>query len=397
MIRAEDLRARLAGIEPIGRGPRGTSRLAWTPEDAAAARWFAAQAGEAGLAVERDPAGNLWAVPASPPPWWAVGSHLDSVRDGGRLDGALGVAAGFEIAARAGVPLAVISFADEEGARFNTPTFGSRALTGALNVDDALARTDDTGTTMHDAMARAGVDPGGLATAPRHLARLRGFIELHIDQSLDVLHTGRPIGIVSRLASRLRLRVDLHGRADHAGATRPPERRDALGAAARLVVHALDRAGGSGELVATASRILVSPNALTTIPSEVSVWLDARSLEAPLIAAWQEDLRAEATRLAESTGVATEIAVASQSPGVGFDADLRRRLAAAGAALGHPPQEIACFAGHDAGVLAAHLPAAMVMTRNPTGISHSPHEDVDLADAAVGAEAILRALEELAR
>jgi N-carbamoyl-L-amino-acid hydrolase len=98
VIDAAELRERLAGLEPIGSGPDGTTRLAWTPELAAAEEWFRAQAGAAGLRVERDPAGSLWAVPDAPGPWWATGSHLDSVRRGGRYDGALGVAAGFAVA-----------------------------------------------------------------------------------------------------------------------------------------------------------------------------------------------------------------------------------------------------------------------------------------------------------
>src|SRR4051812_33306177 len=133
LITADDLDARLAPLRAIGFDPaRGTNRLAWTPEDATAGAWFAEQAASCGLRAWRDAAGNRWATPPrSDGPWWAVGSHTDSVRDGGAYDGALGVAAAFAIAAAApDVPLAVISFADEEGARFNTPTFGSRALTG---------------------------------------------------------------------------------------------------------------------------------------------------------------------------------------------------------------------------------------------------------------------------
>ena len=144
-------------------------------------------------------------MPDAPAPWWATGSHLDSVRRGGRFDGALGVAAGFAVAARARAPVAVIAFADEEGARFNTPTFGSRALAGRLDVADVLARTDDDGVTLADAMRAAGADPGGLAEAPAWLERLRGFLELHIDQTRDLARAGAPAGTVRALASRMRL------------------------------------------------------------------------------------------------------------------------------------------------------------------------------------------------
>src|SRR3954465_13670528 len=145
MIAVEHLEELLSDLIPIGLGEDGgTTRLAWTREDEEAATWFARGAAAIGRTLERAPAGNLWAVPDTPGPWWAAGSHLDSVRAGGRFDGALGVAAGFAGAGRA-ANVAVIAFADEEGARFNTPTFGSRALVGRLDVAAVLARTDDGG------------------------------------------------------------------------------------------------------------------------------------------------------------------------------------------------------------------------------------------------------------
>ena len=386
MIEAADLAARLDALMPIGRGPRGTTRLAWTEEDAAAGEWFREQAAGAGLRVERDAAGNLWAMPDAPPPWWAMGSHLDSVREGGSFDGALGGAAGFEVAARLAPPIAVISFADEEGARFNTPTFGSRALTGVLDPG-VLERVDREGIRLTDAMRAAGVDPDGVTAAPDWLPRLRGFVELHIDQTTELERAGVPAGVVRGLASRLRLRAEIEGRADHAGTTPPADRRDALAAAARLIVAALDRSGDG--LVATASRIEVEPNALTTVPAHASVWLDARAPDATRVEAW----RAEVEGL--DVGLPVEFSLESQSPGCEFDAGLRSRLIALSEELGARAPEVDCYAGHDAGLLAARLPAAMVLVRNETGVSHSPAERVELDDAAFGAELVLRLLEEL--
>ena len=396
MITAGDLAARLEGLEPIGLGPSGTTRLAWTPEDAAARAWFERQAAACGLHAERDPAGNLWAVPGGAGPWWGVGSHLDSVRGGGRYDGALGVAAAFEVAARAGVPLAVISFADEEGARFNTPTFGSRALAGRLDVDDALRRVDDDGVTMAGALAAAGVDPAGLPAAPQRLAQLRGFVELHIDQSRDLASAGVPAGVVRALASRLRLEVELTGRADHAGTTRRHERRDALAAAARLIVRADELAGEDPDFVVTATRLLVEPGALTTIASHVALWMDARAPAPATVEEWRAGLVRVAEELARTTGVAIEIRTAAHSAGVDFDPAIRATLSTACAELGSAGAELTCFAGHDAGVLAEHVPAGMVFVRNATGVSHAADEEVTLEDAAVAAEAMLRAIQELA-
>ena len=334
-------------------------RLAWTPELAAAEDWFRAEAEGIGLRVERDPAGNLWACPDAPPPWWGVGSHLDTVREGGRFDGALGVVTGREVARRTELPVAVVSFADEEGAGFNTPTFGSRALVGRPHAI----------TAAHAAALRDfGVDPDGVARAPGWLAKLRGFLELHIDQSREIWDMGVPVATVSGLASRARVHVVVEGEANHAGTTPMETRRDALRGAAELILRATDVAP---PMRATATRIVASPNALSTIAGRVDVWLDARAPEDGL-----DDWIARVGGTVES-----------RSQGVGFSPEVR-------AALGGP--EVVCFAGHDAGILAERIPAGMLLVRNERGVSHSPEEHVELADAEVGVERMVAALEALA-
>ena len=404
MISAESLAARLSGLDGIGTGPDGVWRLAWTAEDAATRAWFERQAAEAGLRVQRDPVGNLWACPDPDPPWWGIGSHLDSVRGGGRFDGPLGVACGFEIAARSTKPIAVLSFADEEGARFNTPTFGSKALAGRLDLPDMLDRRDDEGVSLREAMRAAGIDPDALADARPWMSRLAGFIEIHIDQTTELARAGEPIGIVSALAARTRLEATLRGRADHAGTTPRSERRDALSAAARLIVGAEDLAAGSGSLhgghvpvTVTTSRILTKPNAPTTIASEVRLWIDARARSFVPIDTWRSRLDGLAAELAGRTGVEIEFAVASRTDAREFDPTLRAGLTAASEdVVGHAAPELVCFAGHDAGVVAERVPAAMVFVRNPTGVSHSADEAIDLEDAAVAARVAALVMEELA-
>ena len=333
-------------------------RLAWTSALAAAEDWFRGEAEDLGLRVERDPAGNLWACPDAPPPWWGVGSHLDTVREGGRFDGALGVVAGLEVARRTDLPIAVVSFADEEGAGFNTPTFGSRALVG---------RPHAVTETHAAALREFGVDPERIVRAPEWLSRLRGFLELHIDQSREIWDMGVPVAAVSRLASRARVHVHLRGEANHAGTTPMETRRDALRAAAELIVRATDVAP---PMRATATRILVEPNALSTIAQSVDLWLDARSPGS--LDDW----------IAGLPGT-----VESRSDGVEFSPQVR-------AALGGP--EVVCFAGHDAGILAERIPAGMLLVRNERGVSHSPEEHVELADAEAGVERMVTALEALA-
>jgi N-carbamoyl-L-amino-acid hydrolase len=378
VITAAELEERLAGLDDIGRDGDGWTRLAWTPEDDAAGDWFSAQAESVGLRVERDPAGNRWAVPSGDGPWWATGSHTDTVRQGGRYDGALGVAAAFAVASQVDTPVAVISFADEEGARFNTPTFGSRALAGRL-APDVLDRVDARSTTLRAALKGAGLDPAGLARAPTWRSRLRGFLELHIDQSRDLARAGAPYGVVSGLAARLRAVATLHGRADHAGTTPLDEREDALLAAARLILRANELARPHAR--ATAGRIIVEPNAPTTVPSLARVWLDARAADPAALDAWLD-------------GLGVPVEVQSRTDGVEFDSSVRAALGAPADAA--TPPEILCFAGHDAGMVAEHLPAGMILVRNEAGTSHAPSEHVELSDAAEAATALARALERLA-
>jgi len=404
MITAEGLAARLDALGDIGIRPDGVFRMAWSAEDAATRGWFERQAAEVGLQVRRDPAGNLWACPDAEAPWWGIGSHLDSVRGGGRFDGPLGVACGFEIAARAGRPVAVLSFADEEGARFNTPTFGSKALAGRLDLPAALERRDDDGVSLRDAMRAAAVDPDGIADATPWMSRLAGFIEIHIDQTTELARAGEPVGVVSGLAARTRLEVTLTGRADHAGTTPRSERRDALAAAARLIVGAEDLAldpssldGDPGSLTITASRIITKPNAPTTIAAQVRLWIDARAPTFAAIDAWRTRLEELSADLHNRSGVQIELAVASRTDARVFDPTLRRGLIRASEdVVGRPPPELVCFAGHDAGVLAERLPAAMLFVRNPTGVSHSPEETIDLQDAAVAARVVALVVQELA-
>ena len=405
VIDLDALGTRMDALAGVGVGPEGVHRLAWTEEDAATRVWFEEQAAGVGLRVERDPAGNLWACPEAEPPWWGVGSHLDSVRGGGLFDGPLGVACAFEIAARSALPIAVLSFADEEGARFNTPTYGSKALAGRLDLPAVLERRDDDGMSLGEAMRAGGVDPDAIGQAPEWLrTRLAGFIEIHIDQTTELARAGEPVGVVSGLAARTRLEVRLTGRADHAGTTPRSERRDALSAAARLIVGAEDLAGADSPLdgdhaplTVTASRIITKPNAPTTIAAEVRLWIDARAPGFDLIDAWRARVDALVADLSERTGVGIEVTVASRSDPREFAFEVREALSrGCQDVLGHRPPELVCFAGHDAGVLAERVPAGMLFVRNATGVSHSPEETVSLEDAAVAARVVARALESLA-
>jgi N-carbamoyl-L-amino-acid hydrolase len=389
---AGDLTA-LSALQAIGHDEEGTTRLAWTPQLAQAERWFEEQARAADLTVQRDAAGNLWAVPDSPPPWWGVGSHLDSVRQGGAFDGALGVAAAFALAQRSELPLAVVAFADEEGARFNTPTFGSRALTGVLDVRDALARTDADGVTLREALTQWGIDPEGVVRAPAELERLAGFLELHIDQSTELSQADSAVGVVGTIAARRRLRVEIRGASDHAGTTAAPQRRDALAAAAALIVASESFHSADATLRSSANHIEVQPNAATAIASRAVVLFDARARSGEALDGWVTQLHETAGALARQRRVEVSVRVDSSSPGVELAPTITAAL------LAHAPAgtpTVTCFAGHDAAILARRIPTGLVLVANPTGVSHAPSEHVSLHDAALGTQLMLDAVRALA-
>ena len=406
----------LAELSDVGRARGGGyTRLAWSPVDLRLREWFAAQAAQRGMDVVVDRAGNQWAWwgdPDSGGPGVVTGSHLDSVPGGGPFDGPLGVASGFAAvdALRAsgfvpGKPIGVVCFSDEEGARFGVACLGSRVLTGATEPDRALGLRAGDGPSLADALRSAGrpLDgPQGYGADPEALARVGTFVELHIEQGRRLTDLSRvtgvvaPVGVGTGVWPHGRWRVDLPGRADHAGTTPLPLRDDPMLRLADLIVAARAAAERSGAL-ATVGKVLVEPNSVNAIPSRVTAWLDARA-EA------EHQVRAVLAEL-ERFGPQQE----SWTPVTLFDTALAARVAAVvgvpvgtgrdrhGAEDPPPAPAVATGAGHDAGVLStAGIPTAMLFVRNPTGVSHSPLEHAERADCDAGGEALTRVLADLA-
>jgi len=395
-----------AELEPIGRAPSGGyRRFAWTAEDAALREWFTGQARARGMDVVRDRAGNLWAWSGDPDaavaagrPGLVLGSHLDSVPDGGAFDGPLGVVSAFAAldavraaGAEPGRPIGIACFGDEEGARFGVACAGSKLLTGALDADRARGLADADGTTMAEAMAAGGLDPAGAGRDEEALRRVGAFVELHVEQGrlLSGPHaTGAPVGVASSIVAHGRWRLDLHGRADHAGTTRLPDRDDPMLALA-TVITAARTAAERRDAVATVGKVLVHPNGVNAIPSLVTAWLDARGPVPGVV----RELVAE---VGEAAGTAP--VEESWIPPTVFDEDLRDRLAQVLAGPdGVPAPVLPTGAGHDAGILAAAgVPTAMLFVRNPTGVSHSPAEHAEPEDCAAGVAALARVVQALA-
>jgi beta-ureidopropionase / N-carbamoyl-L-amino-acid hydrolase len=406
-----------ADLAPVGRDPRtdGYRRFAWTREDTVLREWFAAAAATRGMEVTDDRAGNQWAWwgdPDAAGPGVAVGSHLDSVPDGGAFDGALGVISAF--AALDGLraagfapsrPVAVANFADEEGARFGVACAGSRLLTGALPADRALALTDADGATMAEAMRRfsgargavAGglADPGAVGRDPQALRRIGVFIELHVEQGRGLVDLGCPVGVGSSIWAHGRWRFSLEGEANHAGTTELADRCDPMLDLAAAINRARELAGDHGVL-ATCAKVLVEPNGVNAIPSRVTGWLDARGADPAAVRAMVADFDVGLVSgpAAGPSLVRSSLTEESWTEATAFDTYLVSRLAA----LLEGAPVLTTGAGHDAGILAnAGVPAAMLFVRNPTGVSHSPAEHATRDDCLHGVTALAAVIRDLAR
>ena len=396
MIDAGLFRRLFAELATIGREPGGWNRMAWGAGEDAAREWFRSTAAALGLELIQDPASNLWAVEpgGAGGPFDAVGSHLDSVADGGAFDGALGVVAGFvavEAARRAGGaprPLAVGAMVDEEGPRFGAAIFGSRALAGELDADEILARTDPEGNVLRDLAALRSVTATTVRAAPAFLPRVASWIELHVEQGRRLVDVPAPLGVAISLAARERWRCTLRGVSDHAGTAAMAGRRDALVPAARAVVAAHELALAEPGAVATVGRISALPGSTNQVPGEARLSLDVRAPEQGALERVREGVRAAA----RAEGIEAEWLCESADPGCIFDSALREALHDAARAEGQAAVDLAAYAGHDAGVLARHLPAGMLFVRNPTGISHNPAESASEEDCLAACAVLARVL-----
>lgn len=407
-----DLPARFAklwsDLAPVGRRvDGGYDRFAWSGEDVQLRAWFRRTAAERGLPVEQDRNGNLWAWwghdPAGgPPPAGSVaaGSHLDSVPGGGAFDGPLGVVSAFlaldelrtlgDTPAR---PVAVVDFTEEEGGRFGIACLGSRLSVGAVEPERARALADACGTTLAGAMRAAGADPDLLGPDEERLSKLAAFVEVHVEQGRFLADVGAPVGVATEIWPHGRWKLHFEGEADHAGTAALEDRRDPMLPFAAAVAAAREAALAEGGL-ATVGRASVRPNATNAVAAAVDAWLDARAPEEPALESIVREVRAQASAVSAEHGVALRVSEESRTAAVRFDPGLRARIAGA---LGGRVNEMPTGAGHDAGILAAKVPTAMLFVRNPSGVSHSPEEHASEEDCVEGVVALTRVLEDLLR
>ncbi len=359
----------------------------------------------AGMATRVDAAGNMCGV-YYPPGCDSqrrvmIGSHLDTVVDAGRYDGVLGVMLGVAVVQRlreAGTPLPwgveVIGFSEEEGVRFGTPFIGSRAMAGTL--DDALLRLcDSTGVSVQEALREFGADMGSAAECAVEAGEIVAYLEPHIEQGPRLEAMGAPLGVVRAIAGQTRLTVEWTGAGGHAGTVPMEGRRDALVAACRWATAVAEMGRETEGLVATVGRLEVEPNATNCIPRLVRTSLDVRHEDDAVRTDAVRKLTARAREIGVESHVGVEIRYDHAHAAVAMDAELTARLSSAIAKSGGRPHQLVSGAGHDAGVMAALAPTAMLFLRNPGGVSHDPAEAVALDDVTAALGVLVEFIEQL--
>jgi allantoate deiminase len=390
--------------------PGGITRLFCSPAMSAAQAMLRGWMETAGLHCRLDPAGNLIGrleptaaqTGSAGVPALLIGSHLDSVVNAGRYDGVLGVLLGLavaEIAAEVKIelplPLEVVSFCEEEGVRYQTPYFGSRALVGDLPAR-LLERQDADGVTLAAALRQFGGDPGRLTECVYRREQVLAFIEPHIEQGPVLEDASVPVGVVSGIVGQSRATLQFVGCAGHAGTVPMAVRRDALAAAAQFMVELEKFAAETSGLVATIGRVEVLPNVANVIPGEARLRLDLRHADDQhRIAAFRELVR-RAEAIARQRGLEFNLLCVEEQSQVQFAPACLRLMEQAVAEAGVGQVSLSSGAGHDAVILAKHFPTAMLFVRCAGGVSHHPDESVSESDVAVALDVLCRLVTNLA-
>lgn len=334
------------------------------------------------MTVHTDAAGNLrglWKPPGGRAKRLILGSHIDTVPNAGAFDGVLGVALALEwiqIAQELNLPLSIegIAFSEEEGVRFGVPFIGSRALAGRFDPA-LLALKDADRVTVADAIRTFGLDPGQIGDAALD-ADVLGFVEMHIEQGPVLEFEGLPVAAVTAIVGQTRLTLEFRGHANHAGTTPMNLRHDALAGAAEWI-GAVETAAQKGDgLIATVGKIDAEPNAANVIAGTARVSLDVRHTDDRARKAAVESLLAQAQAIVAKRGLVLRLTRQMDQPAVPMDERLTAYLVDAIVAASLPEKRMASGAGHDAMVMAARVPAAMLFLRSPSGISHHPDETV---------------------
>ena len=405
-INGERLLADLRALAAIGGLPDGgVDRIAWSDADLAGRHWFAERMREAGIEPRADAALNVFGhMPGTTGPWLLTGSHLDSVPNGGRLDGAYGAVAALEVLrtlAESGDPLArqveIVGFSDEEGVRFEFGLIGSLALVGELDLDRLRDGLDWRGVAIRQVLATAGRDLDRMLEVQGHRHSIKGFVELHIEQGPRMEADRIDLAVVTGIVGVHRQRIEIHGMQNHAGTTPFRLRHDAGRAASRAAAELRDLVlGVDAAAVANIGSMHFHPGGVNVIPGRAQFTLEVRHLDERVIgeAVWAFATRLE--RICAEEGCRAAVELLSSVPPAPMDATVMEALEQACTELGRRPARLSSGAGHDAAVLSRHVPSGMLFVPSVGGVSHSPRETTSDEHLVLGAQALLRGVRAVA-
>lgn len=390
-------RADLLGA--ISDSDNGLTCAYMTPAHGRTAALLADWMREAGMTVHIDAVGNVVGRYAGAQPGagtLVTGSHYDTVRNGGKYDGRLGILLPIALAAdlhergeRLPLDLEIVAFAEEEGVRFRSTFLGSSALAGSFDKD-VLDAQDSDGVLLRDALVGAGHDPAAIASIARDPALLHGFVEVHIEQGPVLLERGLPLGVVSAIAGSSRYLVELQGVAGHAGTTPMDMRRDAAAAAAEIVLLVEARCSGLDGLVGTVGQLEVPAGSVNVIPGACRLSLDIRAADDALRLAAVDDILAGITRICAARGIGERLFKLLEIDAVPCAPRLMDALGTACERAGLPRIDLPSGAGHDAMCMAGITQVAMLFVRcGNGGISHNPLETMTADDAEIAGQVLL--------
>jgi len=386
-MNAQRVIADLRELAALTATAEGAQRLAWGPVWREARAWFEGKAAGLGLGVDTDSAGNNWITLAGTSPKTViVGSHLDSVPNGGWLDGCLGVLAALEVLRRHSaepppVTLKLVDWADEEGARFGRSLLGSSAAAGSLRVEEVRDLADRNGTRLVDALAENKVQLERMLDAHRELKAIdaRAYLELHIEQGPVLESMNKPTGVVLGTFGVERHMLRFIGQAAHSGSTPIPMRRDAFLAAAQTALECREIARrhskpGAG-VVCTVGIVNVEPKIVTAVPGVCEISLDQRALDAGVLAAMLGDARDASQRAARDNNVAVEWRRIWRIEPRLFDPALIQLCEGAVREETGDAPRLPSGPLHDAAEMVPHMPVVMMFAYSANGLSHCKEED----------------------
>ncbi|WP_409276034.1 Zn-dependent hydrolase [Neobacillus sp. SCS-31] len=406
MVNSNRLWDRLQQLSKIGATQNGgVTRLSFTKEEREAKDLIAGFMREAGLSVREDEAGNLIGRKEGTvegTPVVMTGSHIDSVFDGGNFDGPLGVMSAIEALQTMeedGVttehPIEVVAFTDEEGARFSFGMLGSRAIAGLISIEE-LENRDKDGISIAEAMESAGFNPKEIRKAARKKEEVKAYIELHIEQGKVLEKENLAVGVVSGIAGPLWMKFTVEGEAGHAGNTPMGIRRDAMTAAARMMLMIEQEAIKTGSSVGTVGQLNLFPGGINIIPGRVEFSLDLRDINEETRDEVERAILKEAGRIAEEQGVKLSFEDLQRVPPAPCDEEIEQAVRESIAEAGLKTMTLPSGAGHDGMQFTGLWPIGMIFVRSKNGISHDPAEWTSQEDCAAGADVLYRTLLKLA-